>query len=205
MEFLASEAMKHGMPTGIIPQSHPPPAPARSLKKYFSSGDRVRCDALPDAVGNAKRKDPRALDVGTEGRRQPGQMAPCVKAGATQRLGGPERRASGRRTERWVEAAGRTGELPSTRMARLEVRRETPAGLIPAAAPAPKRRIRMDTAIKLRALEERVSELEQWLGIATQLCAGYCDQPTTDPGGMCSLCREKERQEDARLRREARR
>jgi hypothetical protein len=57
----------------------------------------------------------------------------------------------------------------------------------------------MDTATQ--ALSDRVAEIERQLGIRTEMCAGYCYQPTTDAGGMCQACRERERNEDARLRR----
>jgi hypothetical protein len=61
----------------------------------------------------------------------------------------------------------------------------------------------MDTANK--AMSDRISEIERRLGIKTQMCAGYCEQPTSDPGEMCAACREqdvRERQEDARLNRQ---
>lgn len=57
----------------------------------------------------------------------------------------------------------------------------------------------MDTTT--RALSDRVTEIEKRLGIKTEMCCGYCEQPTSDPGGMCQACRERERQEDARLNR----
>jgi hypothetical protein len=53
----------------------------------------------------------------------------------------------------------------------------------------------------MRSLIDRVAEIERHLGIKTQECAGYCDQPTTDPNGMCESCREIDRYEAARLRR----
>lgn len=53
----------------------------------------------------------------------------------------------------------------------------------------------------LKSLLDRVLVIERHLGIETQMCVGYCDQPTNDPGGMCESCREIERYEFARLRR----
>ena len=52
-----------------------------------------------------------------------------------------------------------------------------------------------------KALSDRITEIEKKLGINTVQCAGYCEQPTSDPGGMCQTCRDRERQEDARLNR----
>ena len=57
---------------------------------------------------------------------------------------------------------------------------------------------------KLKSLSDRIAVIERHLGIKTQMCAGYCDQPTTDPGGMCESCREIERYEMSRLRRRER-
>ena len=54
---------------------------------------------------------------------------------------------------------------------------------------------------KLKALSDRIAGIERQLGIKTVMCAGYCEQPTSDPGGMCQPCRERERKEDAKLRR----
>lgn len=45
---------------------------------------------------------------------------------------------------------------------------------------------------KIKSLEKRVLDLECKVGIQTVLCAGYCDQPTSDPRGMCQPCREQE-------------
>ncbi len=53
----------------------------------------------------------------------------------------------------------------------------------------------------LKSLLDRVLVIERSLGLATQMCVGYCDQPTTGPGGMCESCREIERHELARMRR----
>jgi len=58
----------------------------------------------------------------------------------------------------------------------------------------------MDTATE--ALSNRIAEIERRLGIKTETCAGYCEQPTSDPGGMCQVCRERERQETSWLRRQ---
>lgn len=56
---------------------------------------------------------------------------------------------------------------------------------------------------ELSALKSRVFELERRAGMRTVLCAGYCDQPTTEPGGMCQPCRERDAQEARRLMRMA--
>ena len=59
----------------------------------------------------------------------------------------------------------------------------------------------METEIK--ALSDRIEQIERRLGIHTVTCAGYCEQPTSDPGGMCQSCRERERRELRELRPEA--
>jgi len=59
----------------------------------------------------------------------------------------------------------------------------------------------MDTAIQ--ALSDRISAIEKHLGIKTVPCAGYCEQPTGEPSGMCTACQERERVELRRLRPEA--
>lgn len=56
---------------------------------------------------------------------------------------------------------------------------------------------------EMEALKLRVEEIERRLGIQTAMCAGYCDQPTAEPGGMCQSCQEIDRYEASRLRRRA--
>ena len=48
---------------------------------------------------------------------------------------------------------------------------------------------------EIRALSDRVAAMERHVGMKTQLCAGYCDQPTANPSGMCIACQERERRE----------
>jgi hypothetical protein len=54
---------------------------------------------------------------------------------------------------------------------------------------------------ELRALSDRITEIERQMGLKTTMCAGYCNQPTTDPFGMCLACQMREKQVDAELRR----
>ena len=51
----------------------------------------------------------------------------------------------------------------------------------------------IDTGIL--ALSNRIAWLEIHMGLKTTRCAGYCEQPTANPGGMCLACQERERYE----------
>ena len=57
---------------------------------------------------------------------------------------------------------------------------------------------------EIRALSERLTVIERSLGLKTTTCAGYCGQPTANPGGMCLACQERDRRETARMNREGR-
>jgi hypothetical protein len=54
---------------------------------------------------------------------------------------------------------------------------------------------------EIRALSDRIAVVEKSLGLKTMICAGYCNQPTANPGGMCLACQERERSVDAESRR----
>ena len=54
---------------------------------------------------------------------------------------------------------------------------------------------------EIRALSDRMAALEQHIGLKTTICAGYCNQPTANPSGMCLACQERERHVDAESRR----
>ena len=58
---------------------------------------------------------------------------------------------------------------------------------------------RIDTGI--RALSDRISWLEIHMGLKTTICAGYCEQPTANPGGMCLACQVREHRIDHETRR----
>jgi hypothetical protein len=58
---------------------------------------------------------------------------------------------------------------------------------------------RIDTEIL--ALSNRMTALEQHIGLKTVICAGYCEQPTANPSGMCLACHAREHRIDAELRR----
>jgi hypothetical protein len=49
--------------------------------------------------------------------------------------------------------------------------------------------------VEIRALSDRISWLEIHMGLKTKICAGYCNQPTANPGGICLACQERERHE----------
>ena len=49
--------------------------------------------------------------------------------------------------------------------------------------------------IFVRALSDRIAALEKHIGLKTEMCAGYCNQPTANPGGMCVACQERDRHE----------
>ncbi len=54
---------------------------------------------------------------------------------------------------------------------------------------------------EIRSLSDRITAIEERLGIKTVPCAGYCNQPTAETGGMCQACQERERHEVAQLNR----
>jgi len=54
---------------------------------------------------------------------------------------------------------------------------------------------------EIRAVSDRIAALEQHIGLKTVICAGYCEQPTASPSGMCLACQERERHVDAESRR----
>jgi hypothetical protein len=54
---------------------------------------------------------------------------------------------------------------------------------------------------EILALSNRMTAMEQHIGLKTTICAGYCEQPTANPSGMCLACRERERRWDADLKR----
>jgi hypothetical protein len=41
---------------------------------------------------------------------------------------------------------------------------------------------------EILALSNRMTALEQHIGLKTVICAGYCEQPTANPSGMCLAC-----------------
>jgi hypothetical protein len=49
---------------------------------------------------------------------------------------------------------------------------------------------------EIRALSDRIAALEQHMELKTTICAGYCGQPTANPGGICLACQERERRFD---------
>jgi hypothetical protein len=60
-------------------------------------------------------------------------------------------------------------------------------------------RERRDTMIL--ALSDRIAWLEIHMGLKTTRCAGYCEQPTANPSGICLACQARERHIDAESRR----
>ena len=54
---------------------------------------------------------------------------------------------------------------------------------------------------EILALSNRMTALENHIGLKTEICAGYCNQPTANPSGMCLACQERERREDHEARR----
>jgi len=51
---------------------------------------------------------------------------------------------------------------------------------------------------EIKVLSDRIAEIERRLGIKTEVCAGYCGQPTSEPDGMCQACRERDGRESRR-------
>jgi hypothetical protein len=60
-------------------------------------------------------------------------------------------------------------------------------------------RERRDTMIL--ALSNRMTAMERHMGLKTVICAGYCEQPTANPSGMCLACQAREHRIDYELRR----
>ena len=54
---------------------------------------------------------------------------------------------------------------------------------------------------EILALSERMTALERHIGLKTEMCVGYCNQPTANPFGMCLACQNQERRIDVESRR----
>ena len=54
---------------------------------------------------------------------------------------------------------------------------------------------------EILALSDRIAWLEIHMGLKTTRCAGYCEQPTANPSGICLACQAREHRIDHETRR----
>jgi len=54
---------------------------------------------------------------------------------------------------------------------------------------------------EILALSNRMTALERHIGLKTEICAGYCEQPTANPSGICLACQAREHRIDHETRR----